>query len=140
MQQNLRKVAVIGGVRTPFCRGNTGYDDLTNLDLMTAALNGLVEKYKLEGEHIDEVAGGAVITHAKDFNLTREAVIGTKLREDTPGITLSQACGTSLQAALGSAAKIAIGQIDSAIATGSDTVSDPPIELKRSLAKRLAKF
>jgi acetyl-CoA C-acetyltransferase len=140
MQQTMRKVAVIGGVRTPFCRGNTGYDDQTNLDLMTAALNGLVAKYKLEGEHIDEVVGGAVITHAKDFNLTREAVIGTKLREDTPGITLSQACGTSLQAALGSAAKIAIGQIDSAIATGSDTVSDPPIELKRSFAKRLAKF
>jgi acetyl-CoA C-acetyltransferase len=136
----MRKVAVIGGVRTPFCRGNTGYDDQTNLDLMTAALNGLVARYNLEGEHIDEVVGGAVITHAKDFNLTREAVIGTKLREDTPGITLSQACGTSLQAALGSAAKIAIGQIDSAIATGSDTVSDPPIELKRSLAKRLAKF
>jgi len=140
MQQTMRKVAVIGGVRTPFCRGNTGYDDQTNLDLMTAALNGLVAKYKLEGEHIDEVVGGAVITHAKDFNLTREAVIGTKLREDTPGITLSQACGTSLQAAIGSAAKIAIGQIDSAIATGSDTVSDPPIELKRSFAKRLAKF
>ncbi len=140
MQQTMRKVAVIGGVRTPFCRGNTDYDDQTNLDLMTAALNGLVEKYKLQGEHIDEVVGGAVITHAKDFNLTREAVIGTKLREDTPGVTLSQACGTSLQAALGSAAKIAIGQINSAIATGSDTVSDPPIELKRSFAKRLAKF
>ncbi len=140
MRETLRKVAVIGGVRTPFCRSNTGYDDLTNLDLMTAALNGLVDKYGLHGEHIDEVVGGAVITHAKDFNLTREAVIGTKLREDTPGVTLSQACGTSLQAALGSAAKIAIGQIDCAIATGADTVSDPPIELKRSLAKRLAKF
>jgi acetyl-CoA C-acetyltransferase len=139
MERSLRKVAVIGGVRTPFCRGNTGYDDLTNLDLMTAALNGLVTKYHLEGEHIDEVVGGAVVTHAKDFNLTREAVIGTKLREDTPGITLSQACGTSLQAALGSAAKIAIGQIDVAISTGSDTVSDPPIELKRQFAKRLAK-
>jgi acetyl-CoA C-acetyltransferase len=137
--QQLRKVAVIGGVRTPFCRGNTGYDDLTNLDLMTAALNGLVEKYHLEGEHIDEVVGGAVVTHARDFNLTREAVIGTKLREDTPGVTLSQACGTSLQAALGSAAKIASGQIEVAIASGSDTVSDPPIELKRQFAKRLAK-
>jgi acetyl-CoA C-acetyltransferase len=139
MQQTMRKVAVIGGVRTPFCRGNTGYDDLTNLDLMTAALNGLVEKYGLEGQHIDEVVGGAVVTHAKDFNLTREAVIGTKLSEDTPGVTLSQACGTSLQAALGSAAKIATGQIDVAIACGSDTVSDPPIELKRQFAKRLAK-
>jgi acetyl-CoA C-acetyltransferase len=139
MQQTMRKAAIIGGVRTPFCRGNTGYDDLTNLDLMTAALNGLVEKYGLEGHHIDEVVGGAVVTHAKDFNLTREAVIGTKLREDTPGVTLSQACGTSLQAALGSAAKIATGQIDVAIACGSDTVSDPPIELKRQFAKRLAK-
>jgi acetyl-CoA C-acetyltransferase len=139
MQQTIRKAAVIGGVRTPFCRGNTGYDDLTNLDLMTAALNGLVEKYGLEGQHIDEVVGGAVVTHAKDFNLTREAVIGTKLREDTPGVTLSQACGTSLQAALGSAAKIATGQIEVAIACGSDTVSDPPIELKRQFAKRLAK-
>ena len=136
--QNLRKVAVIGGVRTPFCRGNTGYDDLTNLDLMTAALNGLVAKYGLEGQHIDEVVGGAVVTHARDFNLTREAVIGTKLKEDTPGVTLSQACGTSLQAALGSAAKIATGQIEVAIACGSDTVSDPPIELKRQFAKRLA--
>jgi len=139
MSEALRKVAVIGGVRTPFCRGNTGYDDRTNLDLLTAALNGLVEKYHLQGEHIDEVVGGAVVTHARDFNLTREAVIGTKLNEDTPGITLSQACGTSLQAALGSAAKIATGAIDSAIACGTDTVSDPPIELKRSLAKRLAK-
>ncbi len=139
MQQNLRKVAVIGGVRTPFCRGNTGYDELTNLDLMTAVLNGLVAKYGLEGQHIDEVVGGAVVTHARDFNLTREAVIGTKLKEDTPGVTLSQACGTSLQAALGSAAKIATGQIDVAIACGSDTVSDPPIELKRQFAKRLAR-
>ncbi|MBJ7535357.1 acetyl-CoA C-acetyltransferase [Rhodomicrobium vannielii ATCC 17100] len=139
MGETLRKVAVIGGIRTPFCRGNTGYDDLTNLDLLTAALNGLVEKYHLQGEHIDEVVGGAVVTHARDFSLTREAVIGTKLAEDTPGITLSQACGTSLQAALGSAAKIAIGAIDSAIACGTDTVSDPPIELKRALAKRLAK-
>ena len=137
--QTMRKVAIIGGVRTPFCRGNTGYDDLTNLDLMTAALNGLVAKYGLEGQHIDEVGGGAVVTHARDFNLTREAVIGTKLKEDTPGVTLSQACGTSLQAALGSAAKIATGQIDVAIACGSDTVSDPPIELKRQFAKRLAR-
>jgi acetyl-CoA C-acetyltransferase len=137
--QTMRKVAVIGGVRTPFCRGNTGYDDLTNLDLMTAALNGLIAKFGLEGQHIDEVVGGAVVTHARDFNLTREAVIGTKLKEDTPGVTLSQACGTSLQAALGSAAKIATGQIDVAIACGSDTVSDPPIELKRQFAKRLAR-
>jgi acetyl-CoA C-acetyltransferase len=137
--QDMRKVAVIGGIRTPFCRGNTGYDDLTSLDLMTAALNGLVAKYGLEGQHIDEVVGGAVVTHARDFNLTREAVIGTKLKEDTPGVTLSQACGTSLQAALGSAAKIATGQIEVAIACGSDTVSDPPIELKRQFAKRLAR-
>jgi acetyl-CoA C-acetyltransferase len=140
MQTNgLRRVAVIGGVRTPFTRSNTSYQDLSNLDLMTTALNGLVEKYHLEGQHIDEVVGGAVVTHTKDFNLPREAVIGTKLAPTTPGVTLSQACGTSLQAALGSAAKIATGQIDSAIAVGSDTISDAPVVFSRKFAHRLAK-
>ncbi len=140
MQTNgLRPVAVIGGIRTPFCRSNTAFSELSNLDLMTAALNGLVGKYHLEGELIDEVVGGAVVTHSKDFNLTREAVIGTKLNPNTPGVTLMQACGTSLQAALGSAAKIATGQIDSAIATGSDTISDAPIVFTRKFAHRLAK-
>jgi acetyl-CoA C-acetyltransferase len=140
MVGELRRVAVIGGIRTPFCRSNTAYSDLSNLDLMTAALNGLVDKYQLEGKLIDEVVGGAVVTHTKDFNLTREAVIGTRLDPRTPGITMSQACGTSLQAALGSAAKIATGQIDCAIATGADTISDAPIVVKRRLAQRLTKL
>jgi acetyl-CoA C-acetyltransferase len=107
---------------------------------MTTALNGLVEKFHLEGELIDEVVGGAVVTHSKDFNLAREAVIGTKLDPRTPGVTLIQACGTSLQAALGSAAKIATGQIECAIAAGSDTTSDAPVVLQRKLAMRLAKL
>jgi acetyl-CoA C-acetyltransferase len=99
-----------------------------------------VEKFHLEGELIDEVVGGAVVTHSKDFNLAREAVIGTKLDPRTPGVTLIQACGTSLQAALGSAAKIATGQIECAISAGSDTTSDAPVVLQRKLAMRLAKL
>ena len=112
MQRFLRRVAVIGGVRIPFCRSNTFYADLSNLDMMTGALNALVDRYNLKGQHIDEVVGGAVVTHSKDFNLTREAVLGTGLAPSTPGITLMQACGTSLQGAMGSAAKIAAGEID----------------------------
>ncbi len=139
-KNGLRRVAVIGGVRTPFVRSNTSYQELSNLDLMTTALNGLVEKYHLEGQHIDEVVGGAVVTHTKDFNLPRESVIGARLAPTTPGITLSQACGTSLQAALGSAAKIATGQIDSAIAVGSDTISDAPVVFGRKFSHRLAKL
>jgi len=133
----MRKIAVIGGVRTPFCRSHTAYADLTNLDMMTTAVNGLSERFGLKGKHVDEVVGGAVVTHAKDWNLAREAVIGTDLAPSTPGITMMQACGTSLQAALGSGAKIATGQIDCAIATGSDTVSDAPIVFNRKFAKRL---
>src|SRR3990170_1393057 len=114
MSQTLRRVAILGGTRIPFCRSNTLYADLSNLDMMSAALNGLVDKFSLKGQHIDEVVGGAVVTHTKDFNLAREAVLSTKLATSTPGITLMQACGTSLQAAMGSAAKIAVGQIDSA--------------------------
>lgn len=137
MSQTLKRIAVIGGVRTPFCRSNTLYADLTNLDLMTTALNGLVDKYRLKGVHIDEVVGGAVVTHSKDFNLAREAVLGTKLAPTTPGVTLIQACGTSLQAAMMLGAKIASGQIECGIAVGSDTTSDPPIVFSKKFATRL---
>ncbi|MGQ0673926.1 MAG: acetyl-CoA C-acetyltransferase [Hyphomicrobium sp.] len=140
MTEALRRVAVIGGVRTPFCRSNTLYADLSNLDMMTAALNGLVEKYRLKGAHIDEVVGGAVVTHSKDFNIAREAVLGTQLATSTPGITLIQACGTSLQAAMGIAAKIATGAIDSGIAIGSDTTSDAPIVFSRRSAQKFVKL
>lgn len=134
---NLRRVAVLGGVRTPFCRSHTAYAELSNLDMLTTALEGLAERFSLEGMHIDEVVGGAVVTHAKDWNLAREAVIGSPLAATTPGITMMQACGTSLQGALGIAAKIATGQIDCGIAMGSDTTSDAPIVVQKKLAKRL---
>ena len=140
MNDTLRRVAVIGGIRIPFCRSGTLYADLTNLDMMTAALNGLVDRYALKGAHIDEVVGGAIVTHSRDWNLAREAVLGTKLATSTPGITLMQACGTSLQAALGSGAKIATGQIECAIAAGSDTTSDPPIVFSKKFAHRLAEL
>jgi acetyl-CoA C-acetyltransferase len=139
MTGTLRRIAVVGGVRIPFCRSNTLYADLTNLDMMSAALGGLVDRYDLKGAHIDEVAGGAVVTHSKDFNLTREAVLGTKLAPSTPGITLMQACGTSLQAAMGIGAKIAAGDIESGISVGSDTTSDAPIVVSRRLAQRFVK-
>ncbi len=137
MTQTLRKVAIVGSARIPFCRSNTLYADLSNLDMMTTTLNGLVDKYNLKGAHIDEVIGGAVVSHSKDWNLAREAVLGTKLAPSTPGITLQQACGTSLQAAMILAAKIAAGQIESGIACGSDTTSDPPIVFSKKMAQRL---
>ncbi|MDQ8697122.1 acetyl-CoA C-acetyltransferase [Hyphomicrobium sp. LHD-15] len=140
MAETLRRVGIVGGVRTPFCRSNTFYADLSNLDLMTAALNGLVDKYRLKGAHIDEVVGGAVVTHSKDYNLAREAVLGTKLAPSTPGVTLQQACGTSLQAASMIAAKIATGEIDCGIAAGSDTTSDAPIVFSKKFSTRLVQL
>lgn len=140
MQQTVKRVAVIGGVRTPFCRSGTLFADKSNLDLMSAALNGLVDQYKLKGVHIDEVVGGAVVTHSKDFNLAREAVLNTPLATSTPGVTMMQACGTSLQAALGIAAKIATGEIESGIAAGSDTTSDAPIVFSKKMSQRLVQM
>lgn len=137
MDQTLRRVAVIGGVRIPFCRSNTLFADQSNLEMLVGVLNGLVDKYKLSGAHIDEVVGGAVVSHSKDWNLAREAVLGTKLAHSTPGITMQQACGTSLQAAMSIAAKIATGQTESGIAMGSDTTSDAPIVFKPKFAHRL---
>ena len=133
----MRRVAVLGGSRIPFCRSHTAYAELSNLDMLIAALGGLVDRFALHGAHIDEVVGGAVVTHAKDWNLAREAVIGSALAPTTPGITMMQACGTSLQGALGLAAKIATGQIESGIAFGSDTTSDAPVVFQRKFAQRL---
>jgi len=137
MAQALKPVVIVGGIRTPFCRSNTAYGDLSNMKLLTTVLNGMVERYDLAGEHIGEVNAGAVITHSRDWNLAREAVLSTSLAPTTPGLTMQQACGTSLQAAMVAAAKIASGQIDSAIAAGTDTVSDVPIVFNKKFSKRL---
>ena len=140
MAQQVKRVAIIGGARIPFCRSNTAYAELTNQDMLADTLQALVDKYKLGGERIDEVVAGAVTSHSKDWNLAREAVLSTTLAPETPGITLQQACGTSLQAAMMSAGKIAAGQIDCAIAAGTDTTSDAPIVFKRKFARRLIRL
>ena len=137
MTDTLRKVAIVGGSRIPFCRSNSFYADKSNLDMLSAAIDGVVDRFKLDGELIDEVMAGAVITHSKDFNLAREAVLSTKLSPLTPGITMQQACGTSLQAALTLGAKIATGQIDCGIAAGTDTTSDAPIVFGKKISRRL---
>lgn len=140
MLSTSRRIAVIGGVRIPFCRSGTLYADQSNLQMMTATLNALADKYDLKDTHIDEVTGGAVVTHSRDWNITREAVIGSKLAPTTPGITMIQACGTSLQAGLGIGAKIALGQIECGIAVGSDTTSDAPIVFSPKFAGRLTEM
>lgn len=138
--KTMRRVAVVGGVRIPFCRSYGAYSELTNLEMLVTVLDGLSAQYGLDGAHIDEVTGGAVVTHAKDWNLMREAVIGSTLAPSTPGVTMMQACGTSLQAALGISAKIATGQIECGIACGSDTVSDSSIVFRRKFAQRLIRL
>ena len=122
-----RKVVIVGSARIPFARAYTGYADRGNLAMLGAARGGLVDKYNLKGEAIGEVMAGAVLSHSRDFNLAREASLDAGLSPRTPGTNIQIACGTSLQAALTLGAKIAIGEIDSGIAAGSDTVSDSPV-------------
>jgi acetyl-CoA C-acetyltransferase len=139
MSNQIRRIAVIGGSRIPFCRSNSIYSEKTNLDMLTATIQGVVNRFALEDKQLDEVVAGAVTTHAKDWNLAREALLSTRLSPLTPGITLQQACGTSLQAALMIGAKIAAGQIECGIAAGTDTTSDPPISFGRKFSQRLVK-
>ncbi|MFO1386489.1 MAG: acetyl-CoA C-acetyltransferase [Chitinivorax sp.] len=140
ISSSLRRVAIIGGSRIPFCRSNTAYSELSNLDMLSTSLNGLVDRFDLAGVEIGEVGAGAVISHSKDWNLAREAVLSTRLSPLTTAYTIQMACGTSLQAALQLGAKIATGQIDSAIAAGSDTTSDAPIVFGRKFAQRLIRL
>jgi acetyl-CoA C-acetyltransferase len=137
MTESLRRVAIVGGSRIPFCRSNTMYADKSNLDMLSAVIDGIVTRFDLNGEQLDEVMAGAVMTHSRDFNLAREAVLSSKLSPLTTGITLQQACGTSLQSALILGAKIATGQIESGIAAGTDTTSDAPIVFGNKFAHRM---
>ncbi|MGE6341315.1 acetyl-CoA C-acetyltransferase [Psychrobacter sp. NPDC078929] len=137
---NLNRVAILGGNRIPFARSNGSYADVSNTDMLTAALDGLVERYNLQGETVGEVVSGAVMKLSRDINLTREATLNTALNPHTPTYDISQACGTGLQATFASANKIALGLIDSAITGGVDTTSDAPIAVGDGLRKVLIKL
>ncbi|MFG1640446.1 acetyl-CoA C-acetyltransferase [Amycolatopsis sp. NPDC049252] len=133
----VRKVAIIGGNRIPFARSNGPYAKASNQDMFTAALDGLVSRFSLQDEVIGEVAAGAVLKHSKDFNLARESVLGSRLSPATPASDVQMACGTGLQAIVNVANKIALGQIDSAIAGGVDTTSDAPLAVNEDLRQIL---
>lgn len=133
----LRRVAIVGGNRIPFARSNTVYATACNQDMLTSALDGLVERFNLHGQRMGEFVAGAVLKHSRDFNLARECVLGSRLSAETPAYDLQQACGTGLEAALLVANKIALGQIECGIAGGVDTTSDAPIGVHEELRQIL---
>src|ERR1700686_3830920 len=132
-----RRVAIIGGVRIPFVLGNGAYAQVGNQEMLTAALRGVVERYGLQGQRLDDVAAGAVMKHSSQWNLTRESVLGSGLAAETPGWDLPRCGGPSLEAAISLGNKIALRQIDCAIAAGVDTVSDPPVVYPKSFQQLL---
>ncbi len=137
MNKKTRKVAVVGANRIPFARSNGAYSHASNQDMLTSALDGLIDRFGLEGETLGEVAGGAVLKHSRDRDLTRESVLGTRLAAETPAYDVQQACGTGLETTVLVANKIALGQIDAGIACGADTTSDAPIALNEELRETL---
>ena len=136
-QAQTRRVAVVGGNRITFARSNTFYATASNQEMLTAAIDGLVTRYGLQGERLGEVVAGAVLKHARDFNLTRESVLGSRLAPETPAYDIQQACDTGIQATIQVANKIALGQIEVGIAGGADTTSDAPIAVNEKLRKIL---
>jgi acetyl-CoA C-acetyltransferase len=133
----VRRVAIIGGVRIPFARSYGAYATASNQDMLTAVLRAVVERFKLQGERLGDVAAGAVMKHPRDYNLVRECVLSSGLDPHTPGLDMQRACGTSLEAAIDIGNKIALGQIEAGIAGGTDTVSDAPIVYPRSYQQLL---
>ncbi|MCK7547051.1 acetyl-CoA C-acetyltransferase [Marinobacter koreensis] len=133
----IRRVAVLGGNRIPFAKSNTAYSKISNQELLTSALRGLVDRFDLQGKRMGEVVAGAVIKHSRDFNLTRESVLSCGLAPETSAYDIQQACGTGLEAAILVANKIALGQIECGIAGGTDTTSDAPIGVGEGLREIL---
>lgn len=138
--KEVKRVAIIGGNRIPFARSNTAYSGVSNKEMLVAALNGLADRFNLEGEKIDEVAGGAVMKHSRDFNMVRDCVLESKLASESSAYDLQQACGTGLEAAILLANKIALGQIDCAVSCGVDTTSDAPLGINDEARKIFMKL
>lgn len=135
-----RKVVLAGGARIPFCRAGTSYANRTNQEIMTAAVKALVDKYKLQGKVLGDVSLGSVMNHAFDWNMAREVTLGSGLAFETPAFGVQRACGTSLEAAILIANKIALGQIESGIAAGFDSMSDVPIEVGATMTQTLLRL
>ena len=127
------KRQILGGNRIPFARQDKAYAKVGNQDMFTAALDGLVGRFNLQGERLGMVAGGAVLKHSRDFNLIRECVLGSPLSPYTPAFDIQQACGTGLQAITAVADGIARGRYDVAVGGGVDTTSDAPIGVSEDL-------
>jgi acetyl-CoA C-acetyltransferase len=137
VQRSVRRVAIVGGNRIPFARSNGRYAAASNQDMLTAALDGLVARYGLAGQRLGEVVAGAVLKHSRDYNLTRECVLGSRLDPHTPAYDIQQACGTGLEAAILVANKIAVGQIEVGVAGGADTTSDAPLAVNEDFRRAL---
>jgi acetyl-CoA C-acetyltransferase len=135
-----RRVAILGGARIPFARANSAYAEASNQDMLTAAFRFLLDKFSLKGERVGEVAAGAVIKHSRDWNLARESALGAGLHPETPAYDLQRACGTSLSAVAQLANRIALGEIDCAIAGGADSASDVPLSYGRKLQRAVLKL
>lgn len=138
--KEVKKVCIIAGKRIPFMRSSTQYMGEPLRNLIKPAMDSLVSELKLEGKKLGECAFGAVNKHAYDFALAREIVMDSKLSPMTPATDIQKACGTSLETVILLGNKIALGQIDCAIAGGVDTNSDVPIEFKKSFSDRLLKL
>src|SRR6266571_5021010 len=130
-----RRAAIVGGNRIPFARSNGPYAHASNQDMLTATLDGLVARFGLQNARLGEIAAGAVLKHSRDFNLTRESVLGSTLSPETPAYDVQQACGTGLEATILVANKIALGQIEVGIAGGVDTTSDAPLQLNDDMRR-----
>ncbi|HLS02424.1 MAG TPA: acetyl-CoA C-acyltransferase, partial [Beutenbergiaceae bacterium] len=134
------RAAILGANRIPFGKAGGAYKDVTNLDMLTTTLNGLVARFNLQGERLDDVSAGAVLKHSRDFNLAREAVLGSSLDPHTPAFDVQRACATSMEATWAIANKIALGQIQAGIAAGVDSTSDAPIVVTDRLRKALMRL
>src|SRR4030081_3662691 len=133
----VRRVAIVGGLRIPFARSYGAYATASNQDMLTAVFRAVVERFKLQGERLGDVAAGAVLKHSRDYNLVRECVLSSGLDPHTPGLDMQRACGTGLEAAIDIGNKIALGQIEAGLAGGTDSISDAPIVYPRSYQQLL---
>src|SRR5437870_1667065 len=131
---NGRRVAVIAGCRTPFCRSGTVLKDARAVDLARFVARELLERTNLDGADVNAVIFGQVVPSALVPNVAREVSLLPQFPKEIPAYSLNRACASSGQAVANAYDEIMLGDADVVLAGGVESLSDIPILASRRLA------
>ncbi|MCI0435305.1 MAG: acetyl-CoA C-acyltransferase FadI [Gemmatimonadetes bacterium] len=132
-----RRVAIVEGCRTPFCKAGTAFRSVSPMELGKVAVREVLGRAEFEPADVDEIVYGIVVPQIQAPNVAREVGLAAGLPPSVPAYTVSKACASANQAITSAAETIALGNAEAIVAGGTEVLSDVPMLLSRRLRDSL---